>query len=170
MAETGEPAWRGRQLAEAFIVSGLRTFTEITTLPKSLRAEADADRLAGGPAADCAGLPVGGWDGALPGARASAQDRRRWKRSGCRKGTTAKRRRERVDGRGWDRGEVERPEATTGSRAHDLRLEPGGMRGELPVLPDGEAGPAAEPDARARLRGRWLRCSSGTVLRWAGTA
>jgi 23S rRNA (adenine2503-C2)-methyltransferase len=37
MAELGEPAWRGRQLAEALYHQRLADLNEITTLPKSLR-------------------------------------------------------------------------------------------------------------------------------------
>ena len=37
MKEMGEPAWRGKQLAEAFYCQRVTDITEITTLPKSLR-------------------------------------------------------------------------------------------------------------------------------------
>ena len=38
------------------------------------------------------------------------------------------------------------------SAGDDLYFEPGGVCGELPVLPDGEAGDSAEPDGRGNRR------------------
>jgi 23S rRNA (adenine2503-C2)-methyltransferase len=43
MAEAGEPAWRGRQLAEAIYRQRVADLSEITTLPKSLRQKLAAE-------------------------------------------------------------------------------------------------------------------------------
>jgi 23S rRNA (adenine2503-C2)-methyltransferase len=43
MVEAGEPAWRGKQLAEALYRQRLTELSEITTLPKPLRARLDAE-------------------------------------------------------------------------------------------------------------------------------
>src|SRR3954471_9182851 len=43
MVTMGEPAWRGRQLAEAMYVQRLTSLDAITTLPKTLRGHLAAD-------------------------------------------------------------------------------------------------------------------------------
>ena len=43
MMEAGEPAWRGRQLAEALYRQWLADLNEITTLPKTLRGKLAAE-------------------------------------------------------------------------------------------------------------------------------
>ncbi len=44
MVEIGEPAWRGRQIAEALYRQRVRDISEITTLPKDLRQRLAAER------------------------------------------------------------------------------------------------------------------------------
>ncbi len=44
MVEFGEPAWRGRQVAEALYQQWVRDISEITTLPKDLRQRLAAER------------------------------------------------------------------------------------------------------------------------------
>jgi 23S rRNA (adenine2503-C2)-methyltransferase len=43
MAAAGEPAWRGRQLAEALYRQRVAELSEITTLPKALRMRLEAE-------------------------------------------------------------------------------------------------------------------------------
>ena len=48
MVVVGEPAWRGRQLAEALYRQRVADLNEITTLPKALRARLEAEGCAVG--------------------------------------------------------------------------------------------------------------------------
>ena len=47
LTDAGQPAFRGRQIAEWLYRHGIRTFAEITNLPKSLRERLDADWVVG---------------------------------------------------------------------------------------------------------------------------
>ena len=67
MVEAGEPAWRGRQLAEALYRQRVTELDAITTLPKALRQRLVAEGWQVGRPADRPGLPIRGWNGALPG-------------------------------------------------------------------------------------------------------
>ncbi len=77
MVEAGEPAWRGRQLAEAMYRQRVTELSEITTLPKPLRAAAGCGGLGRWAGQHRPGLPVSidgterylveGWPGWLQG-------------------------------------------------------------------------------------------------------
>ena len=66
MVEAGEPAWRGRQLAEAMYRQRVTELDAITTLPKTLRQRLAAEGWQVG-RPQLPGLPIRGRHGALPG-------------------------------------------------------------------------------------------------------
>src|SRR5215831_202197 len=134
MGAIGEPKWRGRQLAEAIYRQRIVEVDGITTLPKALRRK----------------LTEGGWLVGRPQivqVFTSVDGTERYLVQGQPlDGLTV----ETVWMPEGDEGEV-----GDGSEGDDLRFQPGGLRGELPVLPHGEAGAAAEPDRwRNRRAGR----------------
>ena len=117
---------------------------------------AGGGRVWGRAAGDCADGEVGGWDRAVPDADGGWRDGRDgvdagwgWRRAGD--GSEAA---EEEEGELGIRGCGRAGSASDGSgctecelqAGDDLYFEPGGVCGELPVLPDGEAGDEAEPD------------------------
>ena len=167
----GEPAWRGRQLAEAIYRQRVAELRASPRCPKRCaRLAARAGRSAGralprsfGPWME----PSATWsraragDGRDRGNRLDAGGRRR-----------RSRRRQRADAPEPGRPSLysETGRQTSLGPGHDLRLQPGRLRGQLPVLPDGQARPPAQPDRRRDRRpggrGAWIARAS----RWAATA
>ena len=107
--------------------------------PKFSASETGGRGLGDRAAADCAGLSICGWDGeVLVDCADGVTVETVWMPEGD-GGETG-------DGSEGERGE-RRSRSATRTPGHDLCLQPGGLRGQLPVLPDGEAGLAAQPEA-----------------------
>ena len=127
----GKADWR-----KLSIINELQRLSEITTFPN--RCGRDWRRgLAGGPARDCAGLSSRWMGRSATWCKRPARRRRRSRRSGCRRGTAAK------PATGAKR--TPQTESTAQARSgrdgpgDHLRFQPGGLRRQLPVLPDGQA-------------------------------
>ena len=89
MAEVGEPAFRGRQLAEALYRQRITDLDAITTLPKALRQRLTAEGWqVGRPAIAQVFQSIDGTERYLIECQAGMRVKR-WKPSGCPKATTA---------------------------------------------------------------------------------
>ena len=170
IVEMGEPAYRGRQLAEAIYRQRITEISLISTLPLELRRRLDESgwqvgrpRIAqifksidgterylvdcdeeSAQTVETVWMPEG--DGGETGEEAEQDEGAPSFRSSS------------GDRVGEQESSTTRIKETW-SRATICVSSPGWLRSQLPVLPHGQAGPAAQSDGRARLRDRWFRCS-----------
>ncbi len=150
MVEIGEPAWRGRQLAEAMYRQRVAELDQVTTLAKPLRNRlVNVGWIVGRPRIVQTFVSNDGTERYLvEGQSQGAQTVEAvWMPDGD--GGEA------GDGSGADLPKRLRKQERKGMGArNDLRLQPSGMRGELPILFDGETRVCSAISTQAKLPGR----------------
>ena len=168
MVSLGEPKWRGRQLAEAIYRQRIVDVEGITTLPKALRQKlAEEGWQVGRPRIVQVFTSVDGTERYL--VQGQAPDGLTVETVWMPEGDEG----EAGDGSD-DSGPVPaQPQPAIRQRVgsgDDLCFQPGGLRGELPVLPDGEAWIAAESDGGRDCRAGGCGARPARASRWARIA